>query len=137
MTPPPSVQMHRPYLNEFRSFPQVDEILITYFDEITKATDNNLRLRLAPSILIGAMSELIILRLLDAIGKLLEDPNALSNYKNRHRTPERKMQYTRTMVQNGRNRLNEIGGLPQNSERFFVEFENIVPHIFDAIRLKK
>lgn len=122
------------YLDEFRNYPQVNDVLITYFDECLKSIDN--KLRLGPSILIGCISELLILRLVETIGEYLEDTNALSNYY-RKKTMTAKHSYTIEMVRLGRQKLEDSIDLTEEQIGIFTEFNNIVNHLFDSIRLRR
>lgn len=131
--PPPSISLSS-YLEEFKTFPQIDDVLTTYFDECLKSADE--KLRLAPAILMGCTSELLVVRLVKAIGDYLEDANAIDNY-NRKKTMPSKQSYTIEMVRLGRANLEE--SIPLNAEQrnTFAEFNNIVTHLFDSIRLRR
>jgi hypothetical protein len=131
---PPSPVTLSPYLDEFKNFPQVDDLLITYFDECIRSAESGLRL--APSILMGSISELLIVKLMQTIGEYLEDPNAIINY-NRKRTMRAKYTYVREMVRKGRERLEESVSLRQPQINTFTEFNNVVDHLFDSIRLRR
>jgi hypothetical protein len=130
-SPPASLSS---YLDEFRTYPQVNGALLTYVDECLKSADA--KLRLAPSILIGATSELLVVRLVKAIGDYLEDPNMLDRYY-RKRTMPSKQSYTIQTVRLGRERLEQSIALNAHQANTFNEFGNIVVHLFDSIRLRR
>lgn len=123
------------FLEEFRAFPQVDEVLTIYFDESIKCVEN--KQRLAPSILVGCLSELLVLRLLEAVGDYLEDPNAVSNFKEKRRDIQRQLDYTREMARKGREKLEQTTTLSQPQRRTFTEFNNILEQVFNSIRLRR
>lgn len=131
--PPPSISLSS-YLEEFKDFPQVDDVLITYFDECLKSADE--KLRLAPSILIGCISELLVVRLVKTVGEYLEDPNVIDRYYQK-RTMTSKQSYTIQTVRIGRERLEESITLDIEQRSVFTEFNNIVVHLFDSIRLRR
>jgi len=122
------------YLEEFKTFPRVDNVLITYFDETTRTAESGLRL--GPTILMGTISELLIVKLLKSIGEYLEDPNVLDNYY-RKRTMTAKQTYAMEIVRRGHERINEPTPLEAAEESIFTEFNNIVQHLFDSIRLRR
>ena len=122
------------YVEEFKQFPMVDDVLIMYFDESAKATENGLRI--APPILLGAISELLIFKLLKAIGTYLEDPNAIINY-NEKRNMTAKENYTVAILRIGHEALNNPVALSQAEEQIFTDFYTIVDHMFDSIRLRR
>jgi hypothetical protein len=122
------------YVEEFKQFPMVDDVLIAYFDESTKATENGLRI--APAVLLGAISELLILKLLKAIGNYLEDLNAITNYDEK-RTITAKEDYTVRILRIGHNTMNNPVALSQAEEQIFADFNTIVDHMFDSIRLRR
>jgi len=123
-----------PYLNEFRMFPETDQILMTYLDEVLKCSEN--KLRLAGSILIGSLSELLVLRLVKTIGDYLEDPNATSNYYDKKNTP-RRLSFTREMVKKGKERLEASKSLTPVQADVFARFSTVVEHLFDSIKLRR
>jgi len=122
------------YLDEFKTYPQVDDVLIAYFDECLKSADANLRL--APTILIACTSELLIVKLVESIGEYLEDPNATDSYS-RKRTMSSKQSYTIQMVNLGRRQLAGSTTLNATQVSTFAEFNTVVGHLFDSIRLRR
>jgi len=122
------------YFEEVKGYPQVDDVLEIYCEECLKSAD--LKLRLAPSILIACTSELLIVRLVKAIGDYLEDLNAVDNYISKN-TMNRKHDYTVQMLNLGKKEFEKTGNLDQNQKTAFAEFGAIVTHLFDLIRLRR
>jgi hypothetical protein len=87
--------------------------------------------------LIGCLSELLVLRLLKAIGDYLEDLNAVDNFLSRHSNVQRQFDYTREMVRKGKEKLQRSITLQQTQLNAFRDFDAIVAHVFDSIRLRR
>lgn len=122
-----------PLLNQFKKFPETTDIMILYFNEFLRCTDN--KLRLAPSILLGALSELIVITLVQEIGRFLEDPNAITSYKEK-RGNSRK-DYVITLLQKTKERVQQKRPLQLEEERCFREAIGILELMFDSIRLNR
>ena len=78
----------------------------------------------------------MVVRLVKAIGDYLEDPNVVDRYY-RKRTMPSKQSYTIETVRIGRERLEESITLDVEQTNTFNEFNNIVVHLFDSIRLRR
>lgn len=133
-SPPQQIDLS-PYLREFKSFPQVDPVLTTYFSESMACVEN--MQRLAPSILIGCLSELLILRLVKAVGDFLGDLNAVRNFKDKHRHTDRQRDYTRELIRKGIEKLEENSALDANQRNHFRTFNTIITPMFTAIKLRR
>jgi len=122
-----------PFLNQFKKYPRVTDLMTSYFEEFLKCTDN--KLRIAPSILIGALSELLIMTLIKTAGEFLEDPNALSSYI--EKKGDRKIGYTITIINKVNERIGQERSLTTEETNCFRKFSEIVNHMFDSIRLNR
>jgi len=123
------------YLDEFKTFPQVDEVLVTYFDEAVKSSEG--KQRIAGSILVGCLSELLVLRLLKTIGEYLGDVNSVQNYLSKKNNIQRQFDFTKQMVVKGRVKIEATGTLTAVQPRAFRDFDDIAVHAFDSIRLRR
>jgi hypothetical protein len=125
-----------PFLTEFKKFPRVTDVMNTYFDEFLKSIDN--KLRLAPSILVGVLSELLILTLIKALGDFLGDTNAIANYWNNKR--DARMTYSITLANKAKEKIVQSRpsqNLTEEERVCFSRFLGIVNHMFDSIRLNR
>jgi hypothetical protein len=124
-----------PCLEEFKGFPQVDPVLLIYFSESMINVQN--KHRLAPSILIGCLSELLIIRLVKTIGDFLGDPNAVITFKEKRKDVNRQCDYTKELVRKARGKLLETETLTTPEEDYFRKFPLIVAHMMDSIKLRR
>jgi len=123
-----------PFLSEFKKFPEVTDIMELYFNEFLRNTDN--KLRLAPAILIGALSELLVVTLIKEAGDFLEDPNAVSSYKQKKGAS--RIDYTITLLQKTKQRIQQKrNDLQPKEEQCFKKAVDIMKHMFDSIRLNR
>lgn len=126
----PSVQ---PLLTVFKCFPQVTDAMMTYFDECLKCTD--IKLRLSPTILLGVLSELLILTLIKTCGDYLEDPNTITCYGQKRGST--KIDYTNTLVDKVKCKIQEGRALTDEERNCFGQINSIVSHMFDTKRLNR
>jgi len=122
-----------PFLTDFKKFPRVTDLMITYLDEFLKTCDS--KLRLAPSILVGVLSELLILTLLKACGDFLDDINAIANYRSKKETS--RIDYAIALVNKTKEKIQEGRELLAEEKTCFSTFTQIVKHMFDSIRLNR
>lgn len=124
-----------PLLDEFKKYPHVDQVLAAYLDEALRSCDANLRI--AGSVLVGCLSELLVLHVLKAVGEFLGDANTVQNYMNKRKNIQGQLDFTKTMVQKARSRLEGSRALTTAESTAFREFNGIVGHVFDSIRLTR
>lgn len=124
-----------PLLDEFKTFPSVDQVLVTYFTEALSACES--KQRIAGCILVGCLSELLVLRLLKTIGNYLGDPNSVSNYDSKKNNIQSQFDYAKQMILKGKTKLETSTQLTQTQTWAFNEFNTVFTHVFDSIRLRR
>lgn len=122
-----------PLLDEFRKYPNVTPAMIDYFKEILTGVDDGMRI--SPTILFGALSELLLKWLVKVSGDFLEDQNAVSDFNSKR--GQAKMDYTRTLVDKVKEKALISRPLREEENSHFVRFYEIVEHVFDSIRLDR
>ena len=124
-----------PYLKEFKTFPCVDQVMILYYDEALKSCDANQRL--TGCILVGCLSELLVLHLLKAVGEFLGDPNVLQNYISKKKNPQQQLSFTKQMVEKSKTQIHATKTLTTNEINALGEFNTVAEHVFNSIRLRR
>lgn len=121
------------FLQQFKKLPNATNTMNLYCEEFLKCIDN--KLLIAPSILIGALSELVILHLIESIGTFLEDTNALSNYF--EKKGDAKIDYVTSLVNKVREKITKKRVLTTEESNQLRKYSEVAEHMFDSIRLNR
>ena len=125
-----------PLLSEFENFPQVNSVMVSYFREILTSIDSGIQI--APTVLFGALSELLIKGLVKASGDYLQDENTVHEFNSKR--GQAKMDYTRNLVDKAKKKIAETRvtkKLSETEDSHFIRFYEIVEHVFCTIRIER
>lgn len=122
-----------PLLEEFKKCPNVTLAMIDYFKEILTSVQDEMRI--SPTILFGALSELLLKWLVKVSGDCLQDENTVREFDSKR--GQAKMDYTRTLVDKVKERIMVSRPLAEDENSCFIRFYEIVEHVSGSIRIDR